>query len=687
MVKPSYIQFQRRYVRNTGDFYDKAFQLHTSSNPQNMVFFGTLQNDRTTTYSYPKHPPWIDFIRTTYLNNIDFGGRTKFRKVFRKGMITSRIRSSDNVRQETSMAKSRPVSDKKIETSEYFRFRLKYKTDKMGGRTYSFSGRHDKRPYETRERDKSAGVMETNLDMHHTGRGPMEAVDFSKRYIQSLQELRLRSASFQNCVTSADCRKGMECFQFAFGVFGDCSPTAIRCWCKPSGNFKCTSKEECSTGEECKFSRLFSDKICASNMTIKSEPWMFFADRDGEGLNFDRCKINEDCAGLRACVSSDDVSVTCPSNDLSCGCLPTDFVPCGSNEDCNAGEKCVPSRLFDHEICISNLAFENHPFLLFAEDEGNGLNFDNCEVTSDCAGARACVSFSNDAFVVCPSHDPSCWCLPAERLPCKSNEDCDPGEKCAPSRASDDKICVSINAFERNPFLFSPVGKGKGLNFDDCSVTDECAGQRACVSIVGDLLVICQAHETACWCGPPVDPYCTSDEDCTLGEKCLQEIGIADVCVSKLALAKGSEHVASIEPDVEQETAPVSHPNSNSSGKREVPFSNEGVCVDATALNHLDRQELVFRDHILTFVLCDKAGSCATPGHLVEWNGKGMMMKTYCSIIGGCAQKKMLVNSPAWKPKIKIASKTDGLFYTAFAAKHTTRFEEMVLSTVLLIGF
>lgn len=107
--------------------------------------------------------------------------------------------------------------------------------------------------------------------------------------------------------------------------------------------------------------------------------------------------------------------------------------------------------------------------------------------------------------------------------------------------------------------------------------------------------------------------------------------------------------------------------------------------VDAAALAHLPPEQLVFDEHALAHVLCDRFGSCATPGHMVDYCGAVMKMATYCRA-AGCARRVTRVNSPRYRQQLRVASRTDGLLYTAFAARYETRGEELALATLSRIG-
>lgn len=109
------------------------------------------------------------------------------------------------------------------------------------------------------------------------------------------------------------------------------------------------------------------------------------------------------------------------------------------------------------------------------------------------------------------------------------------------------------------------------------------------------------------------------------------------------------------------------------------------VCIGSHHLEGMKMNELVYGKHILANVLCDKKSSCATPGHMVRYNGEGMMMRSYCNIVG-CERKVMKVNSPRYGMGKVVKSSSEGLEFTAFAARYATKVEEHVLAGFLRVG-
>ena len=111
------------------------------------------------------------------------------------------------------------------------------------------------------------------------------------------------------------------------------------------------------------------------------------------------------------------------------------------------------------------------------------------------------------------------------------------------------------------------------------------------------------------------------------------------------------------------------------------------VCI---AVHHLDEEAVAEEDRVFVTdftakVLCDHMESCATPGHMVVWKYRAMMMKSYCEIVG-CEKKIMKVNSPKYRRQVRIRSRSKGLLITAFAAKWATPTEERAFTGLIRMG-
>lgn len=119
-------------------------------------------------------------------------------------------------------------------------------------------------------------------------------------------------------------------------------------------------------------------------------------------------------------------------------------------------------------------------------------------------------------------------------------------------------------------------------------------------------------------------------------------------------------------------------------------FSIKEICVAAHHLEHLPREELVYKTHKLANVLCDTHENCATSGHMVLFHDRPMTMKTYCShLFAGpqaCVSRVKYVNSPRFARGRLIASHVDALHFTTLAARYETLVEEQILSMALRLG-
>lgn len=121
-------------------------------------------------------------------------------------------------------------------------------------------------------------------------------------------------------------------------------------------------------------------------------------------------------------------------------------------------------------------------------------------------------------------------------------------------------------------------------------------------------------------------------------------------------------------------------------GEEASPTAEEPICIDAAALSHFSPDNLVFSSHRRAAVLCDSHGSCATPGHMVHYQGSAMMMRSYCEQVGSCMRSVRWVNSPKFQRALRVDSRTDGLSFLAFAARYESKAEEHVLRTLVRLG-
>lgn len=244
---------------------------------------------------------------------------------------------------------------------------------------------------------------------------------------------------------------------------------------------------------------------------------------------------------------------------------------------------------------------------------------------------------------------------------------------------------------------------------DDCSPTLRC--QDAGVFAERD----CSEDAVYCFCAPsnPLDLVCSQDSDCADNETCFQWpttaasflalsgknlcldnaqvpfLEIVKVCESDGDCGSNSVCVGSpdgklcLSPlaseDPEGDAQPTSDSDEDaSSTENDDEDEDSDVCIAVSSLGDVPQHQFVFSRHAKARVLCDKQGSCATRGHMVQYGGEVMMMQTYCQRVR-CTDEIMLVNSLRYSRQAKIPSRTDRLMFTRFAARYNTALEEKVL--------
>lgn len=251
----------------------------------------------------------------------------------------------------------------------------------------------------------------------------------------------------------------------------------------------------------------------------------------------------------------------------------------------------------------------------------------------------------------------------------------------------------------------------RGLTFDTC-VGDErsiCRGSRICNA--GLTTRPCGRDDTDCRCSPTQTISCSMSDVCPGGERCIREDSEKNICVACTAVIKfemetvdGNENCWKVNSEEPTSPLPVSSPSSStvappavvspvasvaSSSASASPSSGssgDGVCVAVEHLAGLSSGDLTFAKHREAWVWCDVSGSCATGGHVVVWRGTAMRMRRYCDSVGGCIRRRMLVNSPRWRRRLRVESRTVGLKFTALAARWETALEEKMLATLVRLG-
>lgn len=463
------------------------------------------------------------------------------------------------------------------------------------------------------------------------------------------------------------------------------------------------------------------------------------------GLTFDPCYKDSQCQSTRHCVSVSSNFTTNPCSSLRdtlsdklndkifvpCVCLPHDFdavLPCTKSSDCELHEVCSTLQMAPIPYCISANFFKNQRRNEIkevgprnsenqVENSAALLSGDSCSFDWDCLAPRRCTHITEQNGACAGRR--ACTCEPLSfKTPCRRDTDCPADELCVNIvDARSDPFCRSAHAvagldrFERmddkrpdysdpSPAELllerSPAGPGLGLPGDVCTVDDDCVDNSECRHIT-EQQGSCNGRR-ACTCEHSMLSNCTVAENCTRHEMCaVVQDAVRDVgeCRSKRSVEtdpltiwstfqltvddhENDEAMMSANPQPELET--------EDEGKKGA--ENAGVCIDASALRHLPQHQLVFPSHQHASVLCDRSGSCATSGHMVVWQGRAMMMKSYCALQDVMCQRMVkMVNSPRMARSLRIASRTGGLTFTSLAGRFETRFEEMCLSKIIHLGF
>lgn len=288
--------------------------------------------------------------------------------------------------------------------------------------------------------------------------------------------------------------------------------------------------------------------------------------------------------------------------------------------------------------------------------------FERCKGGLTCVGKQACFIVERNKESLTETFFPlrncgaegkgkevECACLHVEVASGKCNEEsnCDTNKKCKNNLRDCDapNICVhSLGSDELDSQLCNKVKKA-----------DE---------------------EALCYCATPdtiILRSCESDINCERNEETCQTVkGLEGKrCVGK----DPSPLLRSFLPELPPPTPPSED-------------ASPEPCIAIDALEHVHADNLVFSQHLRSSVLCDRNGSCASAGHIVQFHERFMTMGTYCRSYAknGCLKTVRLVNSPRMSRGIRISSRTDHLQFTALSARYKSRIEERLLTFALQFG-
>eukprot|EP00177_Eucheuma_denticulatum_P004220 GFKZ01007645.1.p1 GENE.GFKZ01007645.1~~GFKZ01007645.1.p1 ORF type:complete len:639 (-),score=59.51 GFKZ01007645.1:279-2195(-) len=502
--------------------------------------------------------------------------------------------------------------------------------------------------------------------------------------------------------TLDQCRTDLQCTDSRICVLPDprrvepCRSNSPACVCAPpAGLESCDNSSQCIDEEVCVGGVIDGESVCIAELVNDALPEQFpeldeDPDADGpadqgsddgdggetgpggdedtdpapgdgtgsdaggapasQGLTLDPCETGSDCLGFRGCFT--DNGLLCieePDAQCTCG-FPNGLVFCGTSEHCIDGEVCVEGTAlgFDFRgVCVSPLfAASFDTVVVIDEEDGRGVTAAPCFKDGGCLGERTCVTPLGGAVDPCPANGEPCVCFPPDGpQTCESSAECEELELCLIGLGVDEPTCafdllLEIDRVEEYP---TPMPQPPSPSVAAPSNTPD-----------GTLTE-----------SPGASPGGTEPSEPGTPEP------------NELGSPEASEEDPAESPEVQGPPSVSPSPSMTP-----VPF----VCVDARLLEGMKKEELVFEEHAMTTVLCDKMGSCATPGHIVVWNGSSMMMRSYCGVAGGCEEVQMEVNSPRWRKKLRVVTRTSGLEFTAFAAKYATRGEEMALTALVRVG-
>lgn len=515
---------------------------------------------------------------------------------------------------------------------------------------------------------------------------------------------------FQPCNSDSDCSSAREACAFD-----------VR-----SQKNVCVSCDIARTDPFLMFNGTSNAKCDALNVT-RPQPRHYFP--GSNGLTFDYCNSDNECIGDRKCsmftVFTETKKKTgkCKGSGSLCFCHET-LKNCSSGNDCENGESCANLEMLDvKKKCISNAILaerstrEYEIIKKFKKTEKGKLSKqkltnDQCKFDWDCRGDRRC-TYVGESWGRCAGRR-ACTCKPMITQPCSTHGECVSGEVCVRyADNSTDAFCTSANSKVFNvtsgtvTFINETTASGgermrfRGFTQDPCSSTSDCSNGRKCMHIFKNGTE-CAGHSDAlCTCLPNEFQDCKRSPDCEDGEVCvkLKDAHMSNAtCMSRDAfdieqsgflkplglptpLPTPIPSTPSATPSVSVEGVISSNLDGEPS---ESPEADES-CVHVNLLSDFHSDSLVYRKARRAAVLCDGSGSCATPGHIVVYNGNAMSMASYCArhAENACARRVALVNSPRMKHALRVPSLTAGLLMTAHAARFGSSMEEALISALV----
>ncbi|KAI0563328.1 hypothetical protein FGB62_42g31 [Gracilaria domingensis] len=292
-----------------------------------------------------------------------------------------------------------------------------------------------------------------------------------------------------------------------------------------------------------------------------------------------------------------------------------------------------------------------------------GISGSPCLTASQCQGTRTCYYVPLDSlssFGPCDSRD-ECFCAPVDitDLICQSDDDCvEEGEVCATFPGLSVSGCIALETVNKYPQL-TRTGDVMDGNVDAeiSSLPSDEPFDDLDVTPTGEPFGGLDAKPT----GEPFDDLDAEPTD----EPVMRPPAEDAPPFSESEGIQGVGASSELEPSVSPQS--------------------ETSCIGVHHLQHMSAAQLMYDNHVRAKVLCDEHGSCATAGHMVRFDGRAMMMKSYCMLVE-CESTVELVNSPKYARKVSVPSRSPRLHFTAFAARYGSRAEEMLLRAAVRVG-
>lgn len=485
--------------------------------------------------------------------------------------------------------------------------------------------------------------------------------------------------ALDGCFSDRDCREPRKC-----SAGGEaCNELAIFCECLGVdwNLVPCNKSSDCLQGELCGTILGIPPQICISLSKYYEAPRQYVVQgrlpARGNLTTYDVCVDDHQCGEGLYCTHLSEEGLGGCLGRRGCACVPPLPVQCESEDDCRTGESCVRVPDARQEAqCYSTEEFLKSPYYTDVSSNDNrtpvalptgGWLTDLCKENSDCQQdkfERKCQHFAEE-FGTCDGRD-ICICRRADGMEpvCESTNDCGAGETCAivvDSKRTVNATCISTEVLRLEFFSLIYVevnsGKRRPLSSPSMSATPSVSPSASASATNTPSLSPSPSTSPSGSVTPSLSPSLSTSPSAT-----------ASVSTSASASLSGT-----VEPEGDDDS--------------EITESGDPICIDVAALKDLDDSELVFPTARRAAVLCDENGSCATAGHMVVWNRRAMMMKTYCELHARCVRRIRYVNSPRMRRNLRIASNSHDLSFTSFAARFATRLEERFLVNVVHFGF